>query len=164
MAQAVAEQSRFGPPMEIQTKDWRLHACNVRTSARGLTPAALSLASRSWCRSMRSSRHAAWLRDPRPPTCARVFFLRFIRVHPCSSVVPSQCRPPAYNGSMWRDPSLHPLSHQHQHGLALCVLIERGLKEDRSEKKAEDLSRSIASWKHSFGRSARLPDLSASSR
>jgi len=45
---------------------------------------------------------------------------------------------------MWRDPSLHPLSHQHQHGLALCVLIERGLKADRSEKKAEELSRKVA--------------------
>ena len=28
---------------------------------------------------------------------------------------------------MRRDPSLIPLSHQHQHALALCVLIDRGL-------------------------------------
>ena len=28
---------------------------------------------------------------------------------------------------MLRDPSLIPLSHQHQHALALCVQIERGL-------------------------------------
>lgn len=33
---------------------------------------------------------------------------------------------------MLRDPSLIPLSHHHQHGLALCVLIHRGLEEDRS--------------------------------
>jgi hemerythrin-like domain-containing protein len=45
---------------------------------------------------------------------------------------------------MWRDPSLHPLSHQHQHGLALCVLIDRGLKADRSEQKADDLAGKVA--------------------
>jgi hemerythrin-like domain-containing protein len=45
---------------------------------------------------------------------------------------------------MWRDPSLHPLSHQHQHGLALCVLIDRGLKTDRSEQKAEELADKVA--------------------
>jgi hemerythrin-like domain-containing protein len=48
---------------------------------------------------------------------------------------------------MWRDPSLHPLSHQHQHGLALCVLIGRGLKADRSEKKADELASKVdAAW------------------
>ena len=30
---------------------------------------------------------------------------------------------------MLRDPGLIPLSHQHQHGLALCVMIERGLRD-----------------------------------
>ena len=30
---------------------------------------------------------------------------------------------------MLRDPSLIPLSHQHQHALALCVRIERGLRD-----------------------------------
>jgi hemerythrin-like domain-containing protein len=33
---------------------------------------------------------------------------------------------------MLRDPSLIPLSRQHQHGLALCVTTERGLREDAS--------------------------------
>ena len=33
---------------------------------------------------------------------------------------------------MLRDPSLIPLSHQHQHGLALCVLIRRSLGADGS--------------------------------
>jgi len=45
---------------------------------------------------------------------------------------------------MWRDPSLHPLSHQHQHGLALSVLIDRGLKADSSEKTANDLAGKVA--------------------
>lgn len=31
---------------------------------------------------------------------------------------------------MLRHPSLIPLSHQHQHGLALCVRIERGLRDE----------------------------------
>src|SRR5512146_1257511 len=30
---------------------------------------------------------------------------------------------------MLRDPSLIPLSHQHQHALALCVRIDRGLRD-----------------------------------
>lgn len=47
-------------------------------------------------------------------------------------------------GDMWRDPSLHPLSHQHQHGLALSVIIERGLKADSSEKTADDLANKVA--------------------
>ena len=33
---------------------------------------------------------------------------------------------------MLRDPSLIPLSQQHHNGLALCVLTERSLREDRS--------------------------------
>ncbi len=33
---------------------------------------------------------------------------------------------------MLRDPSLIPLSRQHQHGLALCVMTERGLASDAS--------------------------------
>jgi hemerythrin-like domain-containing protein len=45
---------------------------------------------------------------------------------------------------MWRDPSLHPLSHQHQHGLALSVLIDRGLKGEGSETIAADLARKVA--------------------
>ena len=34
---------------------------------------------------------------------------------------------------MLRDASLIPLSHQHQHGLALCVMIRRSLAADSSE-------------------------------
>lgn len=45
---------------------------------------------------------------------------------------------------MLRDPSLIPLSHQHQHGLALTVLIDRGLKADPTKKKALELSRKVA--------------------
>ena len=45
---------------------------------------------------------------------------------------------------MLRDPSLIPLSHQHQHGLALAVIIDRGLKADPSEQKAAELSRKAA--------------------
>ncbi len=45
---------------------------------------------------------------------------------------------------MWRDPSLHPLSHQHQHGLALSVLIDRGLKSDPSEATATGLANKVA--------------------
>ncbi len=49
---------------------------------------------------------------------------------------------------MLRDSSLIPLSHQHQHGLALTVIIERGLKADRSPEKAAELSRKVADmWK-----------------
>ena len=46
---------------------------------------------------------------------------------------------------MLRDPSLIPLSHQHQHGLALTVLIERGLKADSSTEKAGQLAEKVAS-------------------
>ena len=45
---------------------------------------------------------------------------------------------------MLRDPSLIPLSHQHQHGLALAVIIDRGLKADPSEQKAEELRHKVA--------------------
>ena len=34
---------------------------------------------------------------------------------------------------MLRDPSLIPLSHQHQHALALCVRIERGLRDAKAD-------------------------------
>ena len=45
---------------------------------------------------------------------------------------------------MLRDPSLIPLSHQHQHGLALAVLIERGLKADSSPQKTTELCGKLA--------------------
>ena len=45
---------------------------------------------------------------------------------------------------MLRDRSLIPLSHQHQHGLALCVMIERGLAEDRSAETIAKLARRVA--------------------
>ena len=48
---------------------------------------------------------------------------------------------------MLRDPSLHPLSHQHQHGLALCVIIRRTLAEDESEETRRELARKVkAAW------------------
>lgn len=48
---------------------------------------------------------------------------------------------------MWRDPALHPLSHQHQHGLALCVLIDRGLKKNSSSATVRDLTaKALAAW------------------
>ena len=37
---------------------------------------------------------------------------------------------------MLRDPSLIPLSHQHQHALALCVRIERGLRDGQADPAA----------------------------
>jgi len=40
---------------------------------------------------------------------------------------------------MLRDPSLVPLSHQHQHGLALCVMMRRSLAADGSPE-------NIAAW------------------
>jgi hemerythrin-like domain-containing protein len=45
---------------------------------------------------------------------------------------------------MLRDPSLIPLSHQHQHGLALCVRIERTLRDDRSPERSAELARRVA--------------------
>ena len=48
---------------------------------------------------------------------------------------------------MLRDPSLHPLSHQHQHGLALCVIIRRALQEGASEETRRDLAAKVkAAW------------------
>ena len=44
---------------------------------------------------------------------------------------------------MLRDPALHPLSHQHQHGLALCVLVERGLRANPSPENTAALARKI---------------------
>ena len=45
---------------------------------------------------------------------------------------------------MRRDRSLIPLSHQHQHGLALCVLNDRGLKKDPSRENVDKLSKMAA--------------------
>jgi hypothetical protein len=45
---------------------------------------------------------------------------------------------------MLRDPSLIPLSHQHQHGLALCVAVRRSLAGDRSPKNLARLAREVA--------------------
>lgn len=42
---------------------------------------------------------------------------------------------------MLRDPSLIPLSRQHQHGLALCVLTERGLQSNASPRNIARLAR-----------------------
>jgi len=42
-----------------------------------------------------------------------------------------------------RDPSLIPLSHQHQHGLALTVMIERGLRDEPSSRKADELAEKV---------------------
>jgi hemerythrin-like domain-containing protein len=44
---------------------------------------------------------------------------------------------------MLRDRSLHPLSRQHQHGLALCVVVERGLTGDSSPENVAALARKI---------------------
>ncbi len=46
--------------------------------------------------------------------------------------------------SLHRDPSLIPLSHQHQHGLAITVFIDRGLKADSSREKALELAGKVA--------------------
>jgi len=42
---------------------------------------------------------------------------------------------------MLRDPALIPLSQQHHNGLALCVLIERALADERSEATIRKLAR-----------------------
>jgi hemerythrin-like domain-containing protein len=42
-----------------------------------------------------------------------------------------------------RHPSLIPLSHHHQHGLALCVIVERGLAADRSPENTSRLATKI---------------------
>src|ERR1043166_8305835 len=44
---------------------------------------------------------------------------------------------------MLRNPALIPLSHQHQHALALCVRIERGLREAGSAELVEELGRKV---------------------
>src|SRR4026209_2953282 len=44
---------------------------------------------------------------------------------------------------MLRDRSLHPLSRQHQHGLALCVVVERGLTADSSPENVAALAQKI---------------------
>lgn len=49
---------------------------------------------------------------------------------------------------MRRDRSLIPLSHQHQHGLALCVLIDRGLKRDPSRENVAKLSKMAVDMAH----------------
>ena len=43
-----------------------------------------------------------------------------------------------------RDPRLIPLSHQHQHGLAISVLIDRGLKAEPTAEKARELALKVA--------------------
>jgi hemerythrin-like domain-containing protein len=43
------------------------------------------------------------------------------------------------NESMLRDPSLIPLSHQHQHTLALCVRLERAMQADAVDLSAWQL-------------------------
>lgn len=45
---------------------------------------------------------------------------------------------------MLRHPSLIPLSHQHQHALALCVQIERGLRPGASPGQTAKLARKAA--------------------
>jgi hemerythrin-like domain-containing protein len=41
---------------------------------------------------------------------------------------------------MLRDPSLIPLSHQHQHALALCVMTDRSLAADPAQANVERLA------------------------
>lgn len=48
------------------------------------------------------------------------------------------------HSSLHRDPSLIPLSHQHQHGLALTVFIDRGLKAEPTREKARELAGKVA--------------------
>ena len=43
-----------------------------------------------------------------------------------------------------RDSSLIPLSHQHQHGLALTVFIDRGLKAEPTREKGLELADKVA--------------------
>jgi len=44
---------------------------------------------------------------------------------------------------MLRDPTLIPLSRQHQHGLALCVMTRRSLASDSSPEDIEKLARRV---------------------
>ena len=46
--------------------------------------------------------------------------------------------------SLHRDPSLIPLSHQHQHGLAITVFIDRGLKAEPTREKSLELAGKVA--------------------
>jgi hemerythrin-like domain-containing protein len=45
---------------------------------------------------------------------------------------------------MLRDPSLIPLSHQHQHGLAFCVLVRRSLAADETAANLARLAGHVA--------------------
>ncbi len=47
----------------------------------------------------------------------------------------------SHNEEMLRDPALIPLSQQHHNGLALCVLTERALRDDRSDATIGQLAR-----------------------
>ncbi|MBI1357781.1 MAG: hypothetical protein GC160_25875 [Acidobacteria bacterium] len=44
---------------------------------------------------------------------------------------------------MWRDPALRPLSHQHQHGLALTVVLQRALQADASPQTVRRLAEDV---------------------
>jgi hemerythrin-like domain-containing protein len=44
---------------------------------------------------------------------------------------------------MLRDPSLIPLSHQHQHALALCVTIDRTLRQEASAPRTSELVQKV---------------------
>ena len=44
---------------------------------------------------------------------------------------------------MLRDPALIPLSHQHQHALALCLLTEKALVADPNNLRSADQARQI---------------------
>lgn len=44
---------------------------------------------------------------------------------------------------MLRDPTLIPLSHQHQHGLALCVMTRRSLAKDSTAENIAGLAHKI---------------------
>ncbi len=44
---------------------------------------------------------------------------------------------------MLRDPSLIPLSHQHQHGLALCVMTRRSMAADPSSENLAKLAKCV---------------------
>ncbi|HEY1343097.1 MAG TPA: hemerythrin domain-containing protein [Bryobacteraceae bacterium] len=44
---------------------------------------------------------------------------------------------------MLRDPTLIPLSHQHQHGLALCVMTRRSLGQDASAENVAKLAQRV---------------------
>ncbi len=48
---------------------------------------------------------------------------------------------------MKRDQALHALSHQHQHGLALAVIVNRGLDRDASDATVADFARkALVAW------------------